>query len=66
MAVALVAALALSACASGVGFGTSGGTATYDDIKAANVACAAKGGKLRLQKNGDPQYLDDYACEKNK
>ena len=59
-----LAALALNGCASGVGFGGSGGTATYDDIKAANQACAAKGGKLRLQKNGDPQYLDDYACEK--
>ena len=60
----LVATLALSACASGVGFGTSGGTASYDDIKAAHQACAAKGGHLKLQKNGDPQYLDDYACEK--
>ena len=35
------------------------------NTKAANQACAAKGGKLRLQKNGDPQYLDDYACEKS-
>ena len=65
IALLTAAALALSACSSGVGFGSNGGTATYDDIKAANVACAAKGGKLRLQKNGDPQYLDDYACEKS-
>ena len=27
-------------------------------------ACAAKGGSLKLQKNGDPQFPDDYACEK--
>ena len=58
--------LALAGCASGVGFGRSGGIATYDDIKAAQQACAAKGGQLRLQKNGDPQYLDDYACERKK
>ena len=43
----------------------SGGVATYDDIKAAQAACAAKGGTLRLQKNGDAQFLDDYACEKH-
>ena len=60
----LFAALALGACSGGAGFGHSGGVATYDDIKAAEQACAAKGGHLRLQKNGDAQYLDDYACEK--
>lgn len=60
----LVTTLLLSACSSSAGFGVNGGTATYDDIKAATEACAAKGGHLRLQKNGDPQYLDDYACEK--
>ena len=30
----------------------------------ATAACAAKGGQLKLQKNGDPQFLEDYACEK--
>ena len=60
-----MAALALSACASGAGFGNAGGIATYDDLKKAQQACAAKGGALKLQKNGDPQFLDDYACEKN-
>ena len=58
------ATLALSACASGVGAGRNGGIATYDDLKQAQQACAAKGGSLKLQKNGDPQFLDDYACEK--
>ena len=62
----LIAALALTACGGGAGFGRAGGLATYDEIKAAQEACAAKGGTLRLQKNGDAQYLDDYACEKNK
>ncbi|HEY0646600.1 hypothetical protein [Phenylobacterium sp.] len=64
-ALAILAALALTACASGAGFGQAGGVATYDDLKKAQQACAAKGGSLKLQKNGDPQFLDDYACEKN-
>jgi len=63
-ALVILAALSLSACASGAGFGKSGGIATYDDLKAAQKACADKGGTLKLQKNGDVQYLDDYACEK--
>ena len=56
--------MALTACASGAGFGQAAGVATYDDLKKAQEACAAKGGSLKLQKNGDPQFLDDYACEK--
>jgi hypothetical protein len=60
----LIAALGLSACASGAGFGRSGGVATYDDLKAAQKTCADKGGSLKLQKNGDVQFLGDYACEK--
>jgi hypothetical protein len=66
--VALIVAIALTvaACASGVGNGRNGGLATYDDLKDAQAKCAAKGGTLRLQKNGDVQYLDDYACEKAK
>ncbi len=63
-AVAILALVSLTACAGGAGFGKSGGIATYDDLKAAQEACAAKGGTLKLQKNGDVQYLDDYACEK--
>jgi hypothetical protein len=62
----LAPAALLAACSSvsGVGAGHNGGIATYDDLKAATAACAAKGGQLRLQRNGDPQYLEDYACEK--
>ena len=62
----ILAALSLSACASGAGFGKSGGIATYDDLKAAQQACAAKGGKLVLKHNGDASYLGDYGCEKAK
>ena len=58
--------LALAGCAGGVGFGRSGGIATYDDLKVAQKACAAKGGTLKLKRNGDAQYLEDYACEKAK
>ena len=57
-------ALALSACAGGVGNGRNGGLATYDDLKVAQQKCAAEGGHLKLQRNGDVKYLDDYACEK--
>ena len=64
-ALVLLAALALTACATGAGFGQAGGVATYDDLKKAQQSCAAKGGSLKLQKNGDPQFLDDYACERN-
>ena len=64
-ALVILAALMLTACATGAGFGQSGGVATYDDLKAAQKACADKGGSLKLQRNGDPQFLDDYACEKN-
>ncbi|RAK68974.1 hypothetical protein [Phenylobacterium kunshanense] len=64
-ALVLLGALALTACASGAGFGNSGGLATYDDLRTAQKACADKGGTLRLQKNGDAKFLDDYACEKN-
>ena len=62
------ATLALSACADmgGVGAGRNGGIATYDDLKDAQKTCAAKGGALKLKRNGDPQYLEDYACEKAK
>ena len=57
-------ALALSACAGGVGNGRNGGLATYDDLKVAQQKCLAEGGHLKLQRNGDVKYLDDYACEK--
>lgn len=60
----LIAALALGACMGGVGNGKSGGLATYDDLKVAQQKCASHGGHLKLQKNGNVQYLDDYACEK--
>ena len=68
LAAVILMAAALAGCNTmgGVGSGRNGGIATYDDLKAATQACAAKGGHLKLQKNGDAQYLEDYACEKDK
>ena len=65
IAVLIAAMLALAACNS-VGTGQNAGIATYDDLKAATEKCAAKGGTLKLKRNGDVQYLEDYACEKAK
>jgi hypothetical protein len=63
-AAVLIVALGLAGCASTFDSMRDGGVANYDSIKAASEACAAKGGQLRLKRNGDPQYLDDYACER--
>jgi hypothetical protein len=60
--VASLLALGLVACASAM---PTGGVATYDDLRRAQEACAAKGGKLTLKRGGDSQYLEDYACERN-
>ncbi|WP_293906985.1 hypothetical protein [Phenylobacterium sp.] len=68
LAAVMLAAVALGACSNmgGVGAGHNGGIATYDDLKDATAKCAAKGGHLKLQRNGDAQHLEDYACEKDK
>jgi hypothetical protein len=63
-ALAILLALSLSGCAGAIDTMRDGGVANYDSIKAASEACAAKGGQLRLKRNGDPQYLEDYACER--
>jgi hypothetical protein len=58
--VILIAALA-AACASP---SPEGGIANYDALKQAHADCAAKGGTLVLKKDGDPEDLQDYACER--
>jgi hypothetical protein len=60
-ALAALSLLALGACASGQ---PDGGVANYDALKKAHTDCAAKGGTLVLQRNGDPEYIGDYACER--
>ena len=62
LALSLMAPLA--ACQSGMPADRDGGFATYDALRAGQAACAAKGGQFKLKKNGDPQYLGDYGCEK--
>lgn len=61
LAAILVLGLAVSACASAT---PDGGVANYDALKKAHADCVAKGGTLVLQKNGDPEYIGDYACER--
>ncbi len=61
---AISLALGLAACAGGLDTIRDGGKATNDYNKAATETCAARGGQLRLKRNGDPQYLEDYACER--
>jgi len=60
-ALAMLALLALGACASAA---PDGGVANYDALRKAHADCTAKGGTLVLQKNGDPEYIGDYACER--
>ena len=59
------AALALTGCLSAA-TQRDGGVATYDAIKAAQQACEAKGKVFRLKRNGNAQYLEDYACQTEK
>mgnify|MGYP007011037540 FL=1 len=58
----LPALIALNACASTAQ--SAGGYATYDDLARATQACAAKGGRLALVRDGDIKKLQDYQCEK--
>ena len=60
-ALILVLACGAAACA---GSARDGGYATYDALKAAQQACKAKGGALKLKTEGDPQSIDGYACER--
>jgi hypothetical protein len=62
LAITALAALLLGACAGEAG--PAGDVANYDSLRQATAECAAKGGHLVLQKNGDPEYLGDYGCER--
>ena len=62
LAIAL-ASLSLGACA---GSPTRDeGVATLDALRDLQTACAAKGGTMKLKTEGDPQYINAYACERN-
>ena len=60
---ALSLALPLAACGLS---GPTGGVASYDALRQATDACKAKGGTLVLQKDADPQDINNYACERQK
>jgi hypothetical protein len=60
-ALAMLAVLALGACASGA---PDGGVASYDALKKAHTDCTARGGTLVLQKDGNPEYIGAYVCER--
>ena len=55
--------LSLGACAGGPT--RDGGLATLDALRDMQAACAAKGLTMKLKTEGDPQYIDAYACERN-
>ena len=61
---AIASVLALSACASAPGGESVGGVATYDNLKAARTTCEAKGEKLVLKSEGDPQRMAAYECKR--
>ncbi|WP_304170168.1 hypothetical protein [Phenylobacterium aquaticum] len=56
---------ACAACASAPGGESVGGVATYDNLKTARTACEAKGEKLALKSQGDPQRMAAYECKRN-
>jgi hypothetical protein len=39
------------------------GTADYDSLSRATADCTAKGGKLVLKDQGNPQYIQAYECK---
>ena len=58
---ALAPTLVLGACASAA---PEAGVANYDALKKAHADCAAKGGSLVLKKEGNPEDIGAYACER--
>ena len=58
-----MSALSLGACAGGPT--RDEGLATLDALRDMQAACAAKGLTMKLKTEGDPQYIDAYACERN-
>ena len=61
--IAILVALGTAACADGPA--PDGGIANYDALKLAQTDCAARGGKLVLKTDGDPQSIDAWTCKRN-
>jgi len=60
----MIGLLALGACASAPAFRDEG-LATYDALRDAQQACAAKGLTLKLRDQGDARRLDHWSCQKD-
>jgi len=56
----IVAALSLSACASGGG--PDGGIANLDALQSFQATCAARGMSMQLRPEGDAQMIQAYQC----
>ncbi|WP_148216832.1 hypothetical protein [Phenylobacterium zucineum] len=56
--------LALAACATAPAQ-REGGLATYDALRDAQQACAAKGLTLKLRDQGNARRLDHWSCQKD-
>ena len=57
---ALIAALAVSACAGGAG--PNGGYADLDALQKLQASCAAQGLMMKLKPDGDPESIQAYEC----
>ncbi|HUZ13603.1 MAG TPA: hypothetical protein VMU93_12210 [Caulobacteraceae bacterium] len=66
LAAALLAVLTGCADTGAGGAWYQQGDASYDALRRATDACQETGGRYRLKQRGDPAYLGDYACVKDK
>ena len=55
-------AAALAACSTTTTEPLGTGIASYDNLRSANAACAARGGQVMPRQGGDPAQLADYSC----
>lgn len=60
----ILALVALTGCASAPAYRDEG-LATYDALRDAQQACAAKGEKLKLRDQGNAKRLDHWTCQKD-
>ena len=57
--------ISLSSCASSAGGpDITGGVASYDALKSASSACAAKGGELVRDDLNSGKRMSDFACKR--
>jgi hypothetical protein len=54
--------ITLAGCSTGSSEPLGSGIASYDALRKANEACAARGGTVQARKDGTPGQLADYSC----